>query len=51
MGPNQAKTALREALAMGADEAILLSDRAFAGADTLATSLTLASAINKLGSF
>ena len=42
MGPQQADIALREALAMGADEAILLTDRAFAGADTLATSTTLA---------
>jgi electron transfer flavoprotein beta subunit len=49
MGPPQAEIALRKALAMGADEAILLSDRAFAGADTLATSYTLASAIKKLG--
>lgn len=48
MGPSQAKLALKEALAMGADKAILLTDRAFAGADTLATSLTIASAIKKL---
>lgn len=48
MGPAQAEKALREALAMGADEAILLSDRAFAGADTWATSSTLAAAIKKL---
>lgn len=48
MGPPQAKEALREALAMGADEAILISDRAFAGADTLATSNALAAAIRKL---
>lgn len=48
MGPPQAKNALREALAMGADKAILLTDRAFAGADTLATSSTLAGAIKKL---
>ena len=45
MGPPQADLALREALAMGADEAVLLTDRAFAGADTWATSSTLASAI------
>ncbi len=45
MGPPQAEAALREALSIGADEAILLSDRAFAGADTLATSYTLAQAI------
>lgn len=48
MGPPQADKALREALAMGADEAILLTDRAFAGADTWATSMTLASAIRKI---
>lgn len=48
MGPPQADKALREALAMGADEAILLTDRAFAGADTWATSMTLAAAIRKL---
>jgi len=48
MGPPQAEKALREALAMGADEAILISDRAFAGADTLATSHALAGAIRKL---
>lgn len=48
MGPPQADLALREALAMGADEAILLSDRAFGGADTWATSSTLAAAIRKL---
>jgi len=51
MGPPQADEALREALAMGADEAILLTDRAFAGADTLATSKTLAKAIKKIGEF
>ncbi len=49
MGPKQADKALREALAMGADRAILLTDRKFAGADTLATSLTLAAAIRELG--
>ncbi|GAB6169110.1 electron transfer flavoprotein subunit beta/FixA family protein [Clostridium carnis] len=48
MGPPQAKNALREALCMGADEAILITDRAFAGADTLATSKALAGAIKKL---
>lgn len=48
MGPQQADLALREALAMGADEAILVTDRAFGGADTWATSSTLASAIKKL---
>ncbi|MBS4956387.1 MAG: electron transfer flavoprotein subunit beta/FixA family protein [Clostridium sp.] len=48
MGPPQAKNALREALCMGADEAILLTDRAFGGADTLATSKTIAAAIREL---
>lgn len=48
MGPPQADVALREALAMGADRAILLTDRAFAGADTWATSCTLAAAIKEL---
>jgi electron transfer flavoprotein beta subunit len=49
MGPPQAESALREALAMGADEAVLLTDRAFGGADTWATSLTLAKALEKIG--
>ncbi|MFZ5906624.1 MAG: electron transfer flavoprotein subunit beta/FixA family protein [Nitrospirota bacterium] len=49
MGPPQAESALREAVAMGADEAVLLSDRAFAGSDTWATSYTLAKAIQKIG--
>ncbi len=48
MGPPQADIALREALAMGADRAILLTDRAFAGADTWATSSALAGALKKL---
>ncbi|MDD4155368.1 MAG: electron transfer flavoprotein subunit beta/FixA family protein [Candidatus Cloacimonetes bacterium] len=48
MGPSQAETALKEAYAMGADRVILLSDRAFAGSDTWATSLTLSYAIKKL---
>ena len=51
MGPPQAETALREAISLGADEAILLSDRAFAGADTWATSFTLSQAILKLGQY
>jgi electron transfer flavoprotein alpha/beta subunit len=51
MGPPQAVEALAEAIAMGADEAILLSDRAFAGADTWATSHTLGKCIQKLGRF
>jgi electron transfer flavoprotein alpha subunit len=49
MGPAQAAGALREALAMGADRAILLSDRVFAVADTLGTSRTLALALGKEG--
>ncbi|SFR76332.1 electron transfer flavoprotein subunit beta/FixA family protein [Anaeromicropila populeti] len=48
MGPPQADAALREALAMGADKAILVTDRAFGGADTLATSTTIAAAIKNL---
>ena len=48
MGPMQAEAVLREAFAMGADKAILLSDRKFAGADTLATSNALAGAIRTL---
>ncbi|MDR1194103.1 MAG: electron transfer flavoprotein subunit beta/FixA family protein [Peptococcaceae bacterium] len=48
MGPPQADVALREALAMGCDQAILLSDRAFGGADTWATSSTIAAALKKL---
>lgn len=51
MGPPQAQQALKDAISVGADEAILLSDRAFAGSDTLATSYTLASGIKKIGSF
>ena len=51
MGPPQAEEALRTALAMGADEAILLTDRAFAGSDTWATAKTLARAIEKIGGF
>ncbi|QJW45248.1 electron transfer flavoprotein subunit beta/FixA family protein [bacterium BFN5] len=51
MGPHQAKDALKECLAMGADTAALISDRAFGGSDTLATSYTLAAGIRKLGKF
>ena len=51
MGPQRAADILREALCRGADEAVLLSDRAFAGADTLATSYALATAIKKIGSY
>ncbi|MGO1581060.1 MAG: electron transfer flavoprotein subunit beta [Peptoniphilaceae bacterium] len=48
MGPPQAEAVLREALAMGADDAILVTDRAFGGADTWATSCTLAGALEHL---
>ncbi|MFC6315429.1 electron transfer flavoprotein subunit beta/FixA family protein [Lapidilactobacillus achengensis] len=49
MGPNDNEYCLREGLAMGADRAILLSARAFAGSDTLATGYTLSQAIRKIG--
>ena len=49
MGPPQADTALRSAIAMGADEGILVTDRQFAGSDTWATSYTLSRAIKTLG--
>jgi electron transfer flavoprotein beta subunit len=48
MGPLKAEAIIREAFAMGADKAILLTDRKFAGADTLATSNTLAGALRTL---
>lgn len=51
MGPPQAGEALREAISMGADDMVLMSDRAFAGSDTWATSYTLAKGIQKLGEF
>ena len=51
MGPPQAIEVLKEAVAMGCDEAILLSDRAFAGSDTWATAYTLSQAIRRLGPF
>ena len=51
MGPPQVAQALREAISMGVDEAVLLSDRAFAGADTWATSYTLSMGIRKIGGF
>jgi electron transfer flavoprotein beta subunit len=51
MGPPQAEVALREAISLGADEAVLLSDKAFAGADTWATAYTLSKAITKLGQY
>ena len=49
MGPDAAKAVLVESMAMGADEAWLLSDRRFAGADVLATSFTLAQGIKAIG--
>jgi electron transfer flavoprotein beta subunit len=49
MGPPNAAFTLRKALAVGADSGVLLSDRAFGGADTLATSMVLAAAVKKLG--
>ena len=51
MGPPRASDVLRECLYMGADEAILISDRKFAGADTLATSYVLAEAIKQIGNY
>jgi electron transfer flavoprotein beta subunit len=51
MGPPQAIDAVSEAMGMGADDGILLTDRAFAGADTWATSTTLGKAIETLGDF
>ena len=48
MGPPSAEITLRKTLALGADEAILLSDRVFGGADTLATSMVLSEAVRKL---
>lgn len=51
MGPPQVEESLRDALALGVDAAVLLSDRAFAGSDTWSTSYTLAAGIRKLGGF
>ena len=51
MGPPQAKDLLIEALAMGADEGILVSDRAVGGSDTWATSNVLAAAVHKVGDY
>ena len=49
MGPPQAEDSLRKCISFGATDAILITDRAFAGADTLATSYALAAAIRKIG--
>jgi electron transfer flavoprotein beta subunit len=51
MGPPQAEDVLKKALALGCDEACLLSDRAFGGADTLATAYTLSKAADKIGDY
>ena len=51
MGPPQAEEVLKQAISCGADRAVLISDRAFAGADTWATSYTLAKAVQKIGDF
>ncbi|MFH1846791.1 MAG: electron transfer flavoprotein subunit beta/FixA family protein [Candidatus Omnitrophota bacterium] len=51
MGPPQAMSALKEAISMGCDSGVLLSDRKFAGSDTWATSYTLSRAIKKIGDF
>jgi len=51
MGPPQVADTLKEAISLGADEAILLSDNAFEGGDTWATAFTLSAAINKLGQY
>jgi electron transfer flavoprotein beta subunit len=51
MGPPQAEEALRETISVGANEAILLSDRAFAGSDTWATSYVLSKAIAKIANY
>lgn len=51
MGPPMAKDAIKDAISMGCDEGFLVSDRAFAGADTLATAYTLSKTLEKLGNF
>lgn len=51
MGPPQAESALREAISMGCDEAVLVTDRRFAGSDTWATSYILSQAIRKIGDY
>lgn len=51
MGPPQARSALMRCLALGADEAILISDKTFAGSDTFATAYTLSQTIKKIGHF
>ncbi len=51
MGPPMAKDAIKDAISMGGDNGFLISDRMFAGADTLATAYTLSMALKKLGPF
>lgn len=51
MGPPQAKDVLKEAMAMGADEGVLISDRAFGGSDTWATATIISAAIEKIGNY
>jgi len=51
MGPPQAKDVLKEAMAMGADEGVLISDRAFGGSDTWATATIIAAAVEKIGNY
>lgn len=51
MGPSRAEDSLKESIARGADDALLLTDRAFAGSDTWATSFTLAKAIEKINNY
>ena len=51
MGPSKAMLAIKEAIAMGCDDGILLSNKAFAGADTWATSYVLAQAVRKMGDY
>jgi electron transfer flavoprotein beta subunit len=51
MGPPQAENAIKEAISLGCDEGILVSDRKFAGSDTWATSYTLSKTIKKIGKF
>jgi len=51
MGPPQAEAALKEAISLGCDEGVLVSDRKFAGSDTWATSYTLSCAVRKIGEF
>ena len=51
MGPPQASDMLKEAISVGADEAVLLSDMAFAGSDTLATAATLGKAVEKIKTY